>query len=194
MLMEFEYTHNNINDIAEKCHKMMGLSSPVNLDDLKIAIQNMGIVLTAKPDMSYHADDVVKHGAEDYEIYYNPKQSEQTQLWHLASALGKIILFGLPQDFDKNVYSGEFTLLSEKGDILNIHEIFHDIDIMKSELKCCTDLDDVKHRIKNFIKATSDEYKFVNVYDFHKESMLRIHKECINPAYNMIYYVKIIKN
>lgn len=123
MLMGFEYTHDNINDIAEKCHKMMGLSSPVNLDDLKIAIQK-----------------------------------------------------------------------SEKGDILDIHEIFHDIDILKSELKCCTDLDDIKHKIKNFIKATSDEYKFVNVYDFHKESMLHIHKECINPAYNMIYYIKIIKN
>lgn len=192
--MEFKYTRNSINNIAEKCHEMMGLSAPITLEKLKIAIQNIGIILTAKPDMSCHDDDVVRHGAEDYEIYYNPKQSEQTQLWHLASALSKIILFGLPQDFDKNVYSGEFTLLSEKGDILDIHEIFHDIDILKSELKYCTDLDDVKYRIKNFIKETSDEYKFVNVYDFHKESMLRIHKECINPAYNMIYYVKIIKN
>lgn len=192
--MGFKYTRNSINNIAGKCHEMMGLSAPITLEKLKIAIQNIGIILTAKPDMSCHDDDVVRHGAEDYEIYYNPKQSEQTQLWHLASALGKIILFGLPQDFNKNVYSGEFTLLSEKGDILDIHEIFHDIDILKSELKYCTDLDDVKYRIKNFIKETSDEYKFVNVYDFHKESMLRIHKECINPAYNMIYYVKIIKN
>lgn len=105
--MEFEYTHNSINNIAKKCHEMMGLSAPITLDELKTAIQNMGIVLTAKLDMSCHADDVVKHGAEDYEIYYNPKQSEQTQLWHLANALGKIILFGLPQDLDKNVYSGQ---------------------------------------------------------------------------------------
>ena len=143
--MGFKYTRNSINNIAGKCHEMMGLSAPITLEKLKIAIQNIGIVLTAKPDMSCHDDDVVRHGAEDYEIYYNPKQSEQTQLWHLASALGKIILFGLPQNFDKNVYSGEFTLLSEKGDILDIHEIFHDIDIMKSELKCCSDLDDVTY-------------------------------------------------
>lgn len=189
-----EYTHNNINDIAEKCHEMMGLSLPVNLDDLKTAIQNLGIILTAKPDMSCYDDDVVRHGAEDYEIFYNPKQSKQTQLWNLARAFGKIILFGLPQDVNKNVYSGEFTLLSEKGDMLNIHEIFQNIDILKSELKCCTDLDDVKHRVKNFIKETDDKFILVNVYDFHKESMLRIRKECINPAYNMIYYMKIIKN
>lgn len=192
--MGFEYTHNSINNIAEKCHEMMGLSAPITLDELKTAIQNMGIILTAKSDMSCYDDNVIRHGAEDYEIYYNPKQSEQTQLWNLANAFGKIILFGLPQDVDRDIYSGEFTLLSEQGDILDIHEIFQDIDILKSELKRCTDLDDVKHRVKNFIKATSDEYRLVNVYDFHKESMLRIRKECINPAYNRIYYMKIIKN
>lgn len=192
--MGLEYTHNDINTIAEKCHEMMGLSVPITLDELKTAIQNIGIVLTAKPDMSCYDDDVVRHGAADYEIYYNSKQSEQTQLWNLANAFGKIILFGFPQDVDNNVYSGKFTLLSEKGDILNIHDIFQNVDILKAELKRCTDLDDVKHRIKNFIKATEDKYRLVNVYDFHKESMLRIRKECINPAYNRIYYMKIIKN
>ena len=49
--MGFEYTRNNINNIAEKCQEMMGLSAPITLDELKTAIQNMGIVLTAKPDM-----------------------------------------------------------------------------------------------------------------------------------------------
>lgn len=78
--MGFEYTHNSINNIAEKCHEMMGLSAPITLDELKTAIQNMGIVLTAKTDMSCYDDNVIRHGAEDYEIYYNPKQSEQTQL------------------------------------------------------------------------------------------------------------------
>lgn len=192
--MGFEYTHHDINTIAEKCHEMMGLSSPITLDNLKTTIRNMGIILTEKPDMLSCEDDVIRHGAKDYEIYYNPKQSEQTQLWNLARAIGKIMLFGLPQDFDNDVYSGKFTLLSEQGDILNANDIFHDIDIMKAELKRCADLDDAKHRIKNFIKAESDEYRFVNVYDFHTESMLRIRKECVNPAYNMIYYMKIMKN
>lgn len=91
--MGFEYTRNSINNIAEKCHEMMGLSAPITLEKLKIAIQNIGIVLTAKPDMSCNADDVVRHGAEDYEIYYNPKQSEQTQLWHLVSALGDLLRY-----------------------------------------------------------------------------------------------------
>ena len=57
--MGFKYTRNSINNIAGKCHEMMGLSAPITLEKLKIAIQNMGIVLTAKPDMACHADDVV---------------------------------------------------------------------------------------------------------------------------------------
>lgn len=40
--MGFEYTNNNINDIAEKCHKMMGLSSPLkNLRTALIQAENV---------------------------------------------------------------------------------------------------------------------------------------------------------
>lgn len=188
-----EYRHEDINYFADKCREMLGISAPVNLEDLKTAIQNIGIILTEKPDMSCSDDDVIRHGTQDYEIFYNPNQSEQTQLWNLARAMGKIILFGFPQDLDKDVYTSKFSLLSEQGDILNAQDIFQNIDMMKDELKRCEDLNDAKNRIRNFIKAESNEYRFVNVYDFHSESMLRIRKECVNPAYNAIYYMKIMK-
>lgn len=190
-----EFADKDIDKIAETCREMLGIKAPVTLEELKTSIQNLGIILTPKSDLMDIDEHVIRRGALDYEIFYNPKQSEQTQLWNLANSLGKIMLFGFPQDFDKNIYNGNFKLLSEHGDIVNPQEIFHDIDILKAELKRCDSLDDAKHRLKNFFKDESpNEYRTVNVYDFHQESMFRIRKDCINPAYNMIYYMKIMKN
>lgn len=183
-----DYTKDSINNIADAVREKMGLSVPVNLEDLKAGITNLGIKLT--PDVNY-TDKVCKHAPYDYEIYYNPDWSEQTQLFHLCSALGQIMLFGLREDSEKDVYTGDYICLDETGKEVSQNQIFRYNTEFSDNILRCEDTDDLICILHKYVKdEPCNRWKISCVYDFYNEAMTKIQKSGIEES---VFFVKFIK-
>lgn len=183
-----DYTKESINDIADAVREKMGLSVPVNLENLKAGIVNLGIKLT--PDGNY-TDKVCKHAPYEYEIYYNPDWKEQEQLFHLCSALGQIMLFGLREDSEKDIYTGDYICLDEVGKEISQNQIFRNNIDFSDDILRCEDIEDLVDMLRKYVKdETCDRWKMSCPYDFYNETMIKIQRSGIEES---VFFVKFAK-
>lgn len=183
-----EYTHESIETIASMVREKMGLSVPIQLTELKESIKNMGIKVT--PD-AHLTDTLSKHAPYDYEIFYNPNWNEQTQLFRICAALGSIMLFGLKEDSEKDIYTGTYICLDETGKTISETQIFRHPTDMSENILRCEDPDDLIRMLRSYVKEESCiNYYIFKVYDFYNESMIKIQKSGIGET---VYFIKFAK-
>lgn len=183
-----EYTQKSIETIASIVREKMGLSIPIQLTELKKSIRKMGIKIT--PDV-HLTDTLSKHAPYDYEIFYNPNWNEQTQLFQICTALGSIMLFGLKEDREKDIYTGTYICLDESGKTISETQIFRHATDMSENILRCEDPDDLIRMLHNYVKdEPCINYHIFRVYDFYNESMIKIQKSGIGET---VYFVKFAK-
>ena len=183
-----EYTQKSIETIASMVREKMGLSVPIQLTELKESIRKMGIKIT--PDV-HLTDTLSKHAPYDYEIFYNPNWNEQTQLFQICTALGSIMLFGLKEDSEKDIYTGTYICLDESGKTISKTQIFRHATDMSENILRCEDPDDLIRMLHNYVKdEPCINYHIFRVYDFYNESMIKIQKSGIGET---VYFVKFAK-
>lgn len=183
-----EYTQKSIETIASMVREKMGLSVPIQLTELKESIRKMGIKVT--PD-THLTDTLSKHAPYDYEIFYNPNWNEQTQLFQICTALGSIMLFGLKEDSEKDIYTGTYICLDESGKTISETQIFRHATNMSENILRCEDPDDLIRMLHNYVKdEPCINYHIFRVYDFYNESMIKIQKSGIGET---VYFVKFAK-
>ena len=107
-----------------------------------------------------------------YIVVYNPKWSEQQQLWNFAQCLGEIILYYCYKDADKHVYTGDITIQEiETQTELPLNYLFsphsHSIE---QYLKACQDAKDITDILQTHFLSKHQQLRFL--YDTPSETVL----------------------
>lgn len=167
------YSHENIERLANMIRNDLQLSVPITASALQSAMQKqLGIIFQAN---QYHRSTVceIRHpDLNQYIVVYNPKWSEQQQLWNFAQSLGEIILYYCYKDTDKHVYTGDITIQEiETQTELPPNYLFptrsHPLE---QYLKACQDAKDITDILQIHFLSKHQQLRFL--YDTPSETVL----------------------
>lgn len=175
------YSHANIERLANMIRNDLKLSMPITASALQSAMQKeLGIIFQSN---IYHRSTVceIRHpDLNQYIVVYNPKWSEQQQLWNFAQCLGEIILYYCYKDADKHVYTGDITIqeIETQTELPPTYLFSPRSHPLEQYLKACQDAEDITGILQTHFLSKHQQLRFL--YDTPSETVLYLETQVDN--------------